>query len=139
MGLMINGLVKTGLKPKIIDRKTKEKESVRDYLQRVRNDMVTDRERYFFRQRIPLAEGMLERFEYEMLSPHVEAFKALRRRDSTKNTLGVIGALGFAPNTNQCHIYNSYCEYLSLCKDGRLALSEYDQREAKHMELEPKR
>ena len=136
MGLMINGLLKTGLRPKIVDRKTKQREDMKEYLARVNRDLIENRERYFFRQRIPLGNDALERFEYEMLAPHVEAFKALRRKDATKNSLGAISALGFSQNTNQCHIYNSYCEYLSLCKDGSMALSEFETNETKHPELQ---
>lgn len=132
-GLMINGLLKTGLRPKIVDRKTKRREDREEYLKRVRQDMIDHREDYFFRQRIPLPNGMLERFEYEMLSPHVDAFRMMQRKASTTEAMN---ALAMAPNTNQCHMYNSYCEFLSLCKDGTVALSEFDYRDSKHMELE---
>jgi hypothetical protein len=132
VGLMICGLKKTLLRPKIVNKMSGKTESRDEYLLRVKFDMVTNREKFFFRQRIPLPSGALERFEYEMLAPHVEAFKQLKKRTPITST---ISALAMAQNTNQCHIYNSYCEYLSLCKDGTMALSEFDRRQDKHPEL----
>ena len=138
-GIIVNSLLKSALRPKIADRKTKRRENKEEYLFRMKGEMAANREKYFIRQRIPLAAGMLERFEEEMLMPHVQAFKLLQRRPPFPSGLwpdSVISALAMQMNTNQCHLYNSYCEYLNLCKDGRLALNEYDQRNHKHPELE---
>jgi hypothetical protein len=137
-GIMINGLQKCALRPKIVDRKTGRKESKEEYLFRVAGDMAVNRERYFFRQRIPLGNGVLERFEDEILGPHIDAFKALASANVYKSSIlmQTVNALAFQMNTNQCHVYNSYCEYLSLCKDGQMALGEFDARNKKHNELE---
>jgi hypothetical protein len=131
-GTMISGLLKTGLRPKIVDRKTKRRENEEEYLRRVKVDMAVHREEYFYRQRVPLLTGALERFENEVLMPHIDAFRLLAKSDS----IDIVNALAFQMNTGHCHMYNSYCEYLSLCKDGRLALGEFDQRVEKHVELE---
>jgi hypothetical protein len=131
---MVNSLLKSALRPKMADRKTKRKETKKEYLFRVKGEMAANREKYFIRQRIPLAAGMLERFEEEMLMPHIRTFVLLRHGVGQRDTAS---ALAMQMNTNQCHLYSSYCEYLNLCKDGRLALNEYDQRETKHPELEP--
>lgn len=137
-GTMINGLVKPGLRPKIVDKKTGQKEDRSEYLFRIKGDMATNREKYFYRQRIPLGTNALERFEYEMLRPHLDAFHAMAEAsgpDPTFNMDYILNALAMTMNTNQCHLYNSYCEYLGLCKDGKVALGEYDIKEVKHAEL----
>jgi hypothetical protein len=127
-GTMVNGLAKVQLRPKIANRKTKEKETVEEYLLRVKNEMQGNREKYFYRQRMPLAKGLLERFENEMLGPHLDAFVNLSN-DLCTNSLAM------AMNTGQCHVYNTYCEYLPLCRDGPLMLAEYTKRDIKHIEL----
>lgn len=134
-GFMVNGLLKTGLRPKLVDRKAKRRESMEEYLLRIKGDYAVKREEYFYRRRIPLVTGALERFEHEILRPHIDAFRLLKDPDDFKDRLAM-NALAFQMNTNHCHVYNSYCEYLSLCKDGRLALGEFDKRDTKHIELE---
>jgi PD-(D/E)XK nuclease superfamily len=134
-GVMVNGLAKTQLRPKIVNKKTKEKETRQEYLKRVKTSMLYDREKFFYRQRMPLGKDMMRRFEEEMLEPHVSAYKLLRTNHSDVNT-NVISSLAMAMNTGHCHIYNSFCEYLPLCKDGNMMLGEYNEREVKHRELE---
>jgi hypothetical protein len=68
-----------------------------------------------------------------MLMPHLDAFKKLS--PGKQFDLGTVNTLAMQMNTNHCHVYNSYCEYLSLCKDGRLASGEFEEREVKHVEL----
>jgi hypothetical protein len=74
----------------------------------------------------------LERFEKEILLPHVDAFNLLGKEIAFP---AAVNALGMQMNTNHCHVYGSTCEYLSLCKDGLIALREFDVREHKHQEL----
>jgi hypothetical protein len=128
-GLVVQGLLKSQLRPKIINRTTKKRESEEEYIARVRADMAENREDYFYRERMPLAQGSLERFEKETLQPHLSAFSRLRFGGAN------VDSLAMQQNTNQCHIYGSVCEYLQLCKDGWAALGEYDRREKKHAEL----
>ena len=139
-GVMVNGLAKTLLRPKIVNRKTKQKESKEEYLARVKLDMQANREKFFYRQRMPLAKGMLERFEKEMLVPHINSFKMLGSIPSDTNvqTLqeAIINSLAMSMNTSQCHMYNSFCEFLPLCKDGHVMIGEYRKRAVKHAELE---
>ena len=138
-GIMVNGLGKCQLRPKITNKKTKEKETSEEFLIRVRNDMQANREKYFYRQRMPLGKGQLERFEKEMLMPHLRAFALLgqiptNRTTQTNKEIAIIDSLAMAMNTGNCHVYNSFCEYLPLCKDGPLMLGEYNKREEKHVE-----
>jgi hypothetical protein len=140
-GIMVQGLLKCQLKPKQADRKTKRMETRQEYLHRVAGDMQANRERYFYRQRLPLGKGVLERFEDEMLCPHLEAFSALREgtgKPLTRLPVTAVNALAMAMNTSQCYVYGHYCEYLNLCKDGPMALGEYDKRPWKHPELAAK-
>jgi CRISPR/Cas system-associated exonuclease Cas4 (RecB family) len=131
-GTMANGLGKTRLKPSIVDRKTKQKETPDMYLDRIRKDMRDNRSKYFYRQRMPMVKGMLEKFENEILGPHMESFYLLGRYSTEGYTMN---ALAMSMNTGHCHVYNTFCEYLPLCKDGPLMLGEYNKREVKHVEL----
>jgi PD-(D/E)XK nuclease superfamily protein len=124
-GIMVQGLLKPQLRPKKGERQD-------DFLERIREEMFHTRENYFYRERIPLVADALERFEREMLSPHVAAFRRLRYGGVNLDTLAM------AQNTGQCHIYGAVCPYLQLCKDGWAAVGEYSQREKKHMELSGK-
>lgn len=131
-GIMVNGLGKTMLKPRQVDKKTKQKETVRQYLDRVKVDFREHRERFFYRQRMPLMKGILERFEREILDPHVESFLLLGQRAVANNTVKVLAS---SMNTSCCHLYGSFCEYLPLCKDGMGMMNEFYKRDDKHEEL----
>jgi PD-(D/E)XK nuclease superfamily len=131
-GTLVNGLVKTLLRPK--KTKSGKVESREGYLNRVAYDMQARRERYFYRQRMPLAKGQLEWFEKEMLIPNLTPFWQMARW-LPKQRMGDLASVVLAMNTNQCHMYNSICEYLPLCKDGKLQLGEYFGRDVKHPEL----
>ena len=121
-GIMVQGLLKPQQRPK----KGEKKDA---FLERIREEMTNARDDYFYRERIPLAADALERFEREMLFPHIEAFQRLRIGGPN------LEALAMTQNTNMCHIYGSVCEYLQLCRDGWLAASEFSRREKKHSEL----
>ena len=140
MGTMASGLAKTRLRPSIIDKKTKEKESREVYLKRVKKDMQVNREKFFYRQRMPMAKGMLERFEKEILMPHIHSFVMLKKLPDnpvimTNEEIATRDSIAMAMNTSQCHMYNSFCEFLPLCKDGPIMLAEYSRRTSKHAEL----
>jgi hypothetical protein len=128
-GIMVNGLAKTMLRPKIVDKKLGTKETISQYLFRVKKNAIENREKFFYRQRMPFVKGTLERFEKDILGPHIESFANLRQGIA-------INSLAMAMNTGHCHVYNSFCEFLPLCKDGPLMLNEYQKRTNKHVELE---
>lgn len=134
-GIMANGLAKSLLRPKIVNKKLGTKETVNQYLDRIREDARDHREKFFYRQRMPFGKGVLERFEEDILAPHIDTFLLMRRSIIDINT-NVLAAVSMAMNTGHCHIYNSFCEFLPLCKDGPLMLGEYQTRTNKHQELE---
>src|SRR5271165_3126528 len=137
-GTMVNGLVKPGLRPKYIDRKTKTMETRGQFLDRIKDEMQMNREKYFYRQRMPLASGRLEWFEKEMLIPHLtplDRMKAYLLQPKLPAAVVQLTSDALTMKTNQCHMYNSICEYLPLCKDGQMMLGEYKQRVEKHQEL----
>lgn len=133
-GTMVNGLLKTGLRPKIADRKSKRRESQEEYLRRVAGDLTAHREKYFYRQRLPLGKGVLERFEQEMLLPNLIPFYRMGVVSGVPTSWD-FESYALAQNTNQCHMYGSNCEFLHLCKEGPIALAEFETRKVKHQEL----
>jgi PD-(D/E)XK nuclease superfamily len=128
-GIVVQGMLKNALRPKIVDRKTKRRESEDEFVERVALDFAENRADFFYRERMPLAKDALDRFEKETLMPHLDAFSRLRFGGAN------VSSLAMQQNTNQCHVYGSTCEYLQLCKDGWLARNEYGEREKKHEEL----
>lgn len=140
-GIIANGLAKSRLRPKIADKKLKTKETLEEYLKRVKDNVRDNREKFFYRQRMPFIDGMLEKFENEILAPHLASFILLGKLPNnttvmTNQELAIASGLAMAMNTGHCHVYNSFCEYLPLCKDGPLMLGEYNVRDVKHAELE---
>jgi hypothetical protein len=107
--------------------KVKEKQDT--FLDRIREEMSNASADYFYRERMPLGTDAMERFERETLMPHVEAFKRLQVGGPN------LEALAMQQNTNQCHLYGSVCEYMQLCKNGWMAVGEFDKRDKKHDEL----
>jgi RecB family exonuclease len=132
-GNYVNGIMKTLLRPK--NNKKEGQESMKDYLDRVNYDVTVNREKYFYRCRMPLGTGMLERFQEEILDPHIQSFSLLANASKPVPLIDIVKSLGMAMNTDHCHLYNGFCEYLPLCKDGKLMLPEYITRENKHEEL----
>jgi hypothetical protein len=102
-GIMVQGLLKPQLRPKKTER-------LDTFLRRIEQEMADRRDEFFYRERIPLATDALERFETEMLMPHVEAFRRLRFTQTSPSP---------RQNTNHCHIYGRACEYLQLCSSWR--------------------
>lgn len=136
-GIMANGIAKSLLRPKIVDKKLGTKETVAEYLARIRLNVRADRERFFYRQRMPFIDGTLEKFENEILGPHLDSFILLSEQKKSKGfDPAIVNSLAMAMNTGHCHVYNSFCEYLPLCKDGPIMLGEYNVRDVKHQELD---
>lgn len=134
-GNYVNGIMKPLLRPK--NNKKEGQESEKDYLARIEYDVMANREKYFYRVRMPLPTGMLERFEEEILDPQLDNFLLLTKATKKQRVAipNVIKAMGMALNTDHCHLYGSFCEYLPLCKDGQMMLPEYEKKEIKHEEL----
>lgn len=131
-GNVTNGLRKSRLRPKETKHETKK-----EYIDRVKENYKGERSKFFYRQRMPLIKGALERFEKDILEPHITAFRLMGIED--KEGIGcelAHGMLGMALNTSQCHLYNSFCEYLPLCQHGSIMLPEFVKRDFKHRELE---
>lgn len=131
-GIMANGLAKSMLRPKIIDKKLGTKETKSQYLTRIKITTSENREKYFYRQRMPFTNDALDKFENEILLPHIDGFTIMKGFAGDS----ILRSLAMAMNTGHCHVYNSFCEYLPLCKDGPIALGEYNNRDVKHAELD---
>jgi hypothetical protein len=84
---------------------------------------------------LPFANGTLEKFEKEILNPQLRNFALIAKSTKGIPAISTVTALGLAMNTDECHKYNSFCEFLPLCKDGSLMLPEYMERDKKHEEL----
>lgn len=140
-GIMANGLAKSMLRPKIVDKKLGTRETMNAYLTRIKKQVREYRDRFFYRQRMPFTNNTLEKFEKEILGPHIDSFILLKNMPTTLAAmtnieLATVSGLAMAMNTGHCHVYNSFCEFLPLCKDGPLMLGEYNIREVKHVELD---
>lgn len=108
-------------------------ETLAAFQERIRQDMVHEPQKYFYRAAIPMDVVALQRFEDEVLWPKVRRLQVLANVDSGS----LAGMVAHNMNTDACYLYNKPCEFLKLCMEGEAEwLHEYDARPAKHEELE---
>lgn len=135
-GFYINAVKKPQLK-----RKANGSESLEAFVERCRLDIVTDPDKYFYRERLPLTDGALEHFETIVLAPKLARLqlitKGLQQEGSVSILKSAQKAIALDMNTDHCQFYGKPCEFLDLCRHGWDAHGfQYTQRETKHEELD---
>lgn len=123
---IINGM----RKPSIKQKKT---ESFNGYLQRLRCKIKTEPTNYFFREKMVLTQGKMEKFESEVLAPKLNKIALIQDPTTPRD---VLSALILNKNTEACvnKITGAYCPYFEICERG-LNPDRFTQREHKHPEL----
>lgn len=127
-GFMVNAVKKTQLRQK-------KDESLRSFMSRVRSDMRTRPEEYFYRKHLPLTRGSMENFEENVLKPKLEKIAMLQNPNTPQE---YVAATILDRNTDACFKYgtNMPCQFLPICQNGlERELSNYEQRKHKHSEL----
>ena len=126
-GYYVNGVKKPELK-------LKKTESLEEFAERVRADMVFEPQKYFYREKLIMTSHAMQHFEDEVLAPKVERLLMLTGQGGYDPHAAATVAHNM--NTSHCQMYNMPCEFLELCRHGKDQLFNYEHREHKHEELE---
>lgn len=125
-GFIVNAIKKPQLK-------RGQTEPLAAFLQRVQADMLTQPEKYFYRERLRLKAEDLLHFEETILRPKLQRVKMLFDPAIPPS---VKSFLVRNKNTDHCLTYGQPCEFMNICKHGLEIEREFFQvREHKHMEL----
>lgn len=132
MGMDINGFMPSAIKKPELRQKIGE--SVETFAARVRFDMISDPEKYFYRELLPLTDGAMKHFETQVLAPKVARLQLLANPDPSLSDLQ--RAIAHNMNTDYCQRYGRPCDFIRLCRHGWDTYGfEYEQRQNKHDEL----
>jgi hypothetical protein len=125
-GYYINGMKKPTIR-------VKQNESVESYFERLRNEMLMEPEKYYYREKLLLSRDAINYFEQYVLAPKLHRISLLTNPEvSDSIKLSIVNNM----NTDHCQRYG-VCEFLPLCAHGHaLEGFQYEQRPAKHEELE---
>ena len=119
-------------KPELRVKKT---ESIQEFAQRCFEDMVQEPEKYFYRDRYPIADDVLAHFEKAVVRPRLALIRALNDQNIP---LELRKSILYNKNTDECqHYTGAPCPFLDLCRFGYQKMGFlYRRRDQKHLELE---
>lgn len=110
-------------------------ESLASFAVRINQAMIQEPEKYFQRQQLHMIQNSMEHFEQRVLRPKIERLQLLTQRDPSAS---IIEALVRNQNTHSCVTYGNTCQFLPICQHGYKREGHfYQQREHKHVELQP--
>lgn len=128
----IQGFVPNALKKPQIRQGVHQ--SLDEFMQRVRLDMLDRPEMYFYREELILRKDTLDHFEANILRPKINRIKTAIDPDTPPE---IKSFLLRNKNTNHCLHFNTQCPFLPLCQHGdSIEAFRYGKRKAKHEELE---
>lgn len=113
--------------------KVRQNDTLDMFFERLRNEMLMEPEKYYYRQSLLLNKGSIEHFEQMVLGPKLTRISLLTNPDiSDSIKISIVNNM----NTDHCQRYGA-CAFLPLCQHGwELEGFQYEQRTAKHEELE---
>jgi PD-(D/E)XK nuclease superfamily len=125
-GFVINATKKPELR-------VKKTESLPEFAVRVREDMIQEPDKYFFRYEYIITKGQLERFEKEVVDPKLDILEYLMAHPNDK----LAWSLMHNKNTDECQKWGGQpCQFLELCQHGESHRFLYREKDQKHAELE---
>lgn len=125
-GFIVNATKKPELR-------VKKLESLPEFAQRVREDMIQEPDKYFYRHPYFVTKGHLENFEKNVVDPKLNILQFLI--DHPDDPLA--WSLAHNKNTDECQKWGGApCEFIELCKFGESHKFMYREKEQKHLELE---
>lgn len=132
MGHKIHGFMPNAIKKP--ELKVKIGESLEAHFARVRVDMLTEPEKYFYRERQVITKEAMSHFENVVLKPKIARLQLLANPDPSLQNAQI--AIAHDMNTDHCQRYGAPCDYISLCRHGWEKFGwMYSQRQSKHEEL----
>lgn len=117
-------------KPELRVKKT---ESLEEFAVRVRQDMIIEPDKYFYREPYLISKGNLDHFEQVVVNPKIT--RLLFVIDNPDHPLS--RAIIEDKNTDECQKYGGApCEFIDLCRYGNMMKALFREKERKHLELE---
>lgn len=126
-GYMVN-LVK---KPEL---RVKQSENLLGFAARVKEDMIINPDKYFFREKYPINISSLQHFETNVLDPKLTKLRYIIDNPDSD----IAKALMKEKNTDECQKWGGApCAYIDLCRFGFDKMGFlYDRKPRKHEELD---
>jgi hypothetical protein len=127
MGYIVNGVKKTELR-------VKQGESIQSFAIRVKEDMIQNPDKYYFREEYPIGKGALANFQKHVVDPKLDKLQFM----IDNPTHPLTQALLQDKNTSECQKWGGApCQYIEMCRHGREKMIHlYTEKPAKHEELE---
>lgn len=113
--------------------RVKQNESIQSFAVRVKEDMIHNPDKYFYREPYIIGKDALTHFEREVVDPKIDKIKFII--DNPGHPLAA--SLMKEKNTDECQKWGGApCPYIDLCRYGEKMSSLYARKPAKHEELE---
>lgn len=111
----------------------KKMESLPEFAQRVREDMIQEPDKYFYRHSYIVTKGQLENFEQNVVNPKLTLLQYAIDHPEDPLT----EAMFKNKNTDECQKWGGKtCPYIELCQFGESHKFLYQTKTQKHEELE---
>lgn len=126
MGYIVNGVKKPELR-------VKQHESIPAFAARVKEDMIINPDKYYYREEYPVTKGALEHFEKEVVDPKLDKIQFII--ENPGNPLAI--SLMKEKNTDECQKWGGMpCPYIDICRHGMDKMGFlYTTKPQKHEEL----
>lgn len=129
-----------GFMPDVIKKpqiKQCQNETLIGYAGRVKRDMITRPEAYFWREIVEVTPDSLALFEHTFLRPALDAFRNIRKA-AKNDDQSILRSLARQKNSAACCKYGEkyICEFYSLCHEGEHTIDRYQRKPTKHSELD---
>jgi len=125
-GYIINATKKTELR-------VKKAESLPEFGARVREDMIINPDKYFYRHQYIITKGQMENFEKNVVDPKLDILEYIMAHPDDP----LAWSLMHNKNTDECQKWGGKpCPYIELCQHGESHKFMYREKEQKHSELE---
>lgn len=124
-------IVNLAKKPEL---RVKQNESIQQFAARVREDMIQNPDKYFFREEYLISKGALQHFETAVVDPKLTKLQYII--DHPKDPLST--ALMRDKNTSECQKWGGApCQFIDICRHGMEKMRHlYTEKPQKHEELE---
>lgn len=117
-------------KPELRVKKT---ESLPEFAERVRYDMIVEPEKYFYREPYFITKGNLDHFEQVVVNPKQTRIQFVIDNPDHPLSRAIIED----KNTDECQKYGGApCEFIDLCRYGDKMKGLFVEKDRKHLELE---
>lgn len=128
----LNGYIVNGVKKP--ELRVKQNESLPSFAQRVKEDMIANPDKYYYREEYPISKGALEHFRTQVVDPKLDRLQFII--DNPGHPLA--NALMIDKNTGECQKWGGApCDYIDICRFGKDKMGHlFTNKPAKHEELE---